>query len=75
MLTASQLAKAKAQQRKLAKRLYQRKYQQTCQCDRYWFPHRYQFGKCLPIDAWDRIALELGAIKKKVAFGKSKIPF
>ncbi len=59
-------------ERKLRRRLYQRSKQVTCLCDRYWFPHRYQFGKCIP-SLWDKVALELGCTIKIV--NPKKVPF
>ena len=52
-------------ERKLKKRLKHRAKQKTCLCDRYWFPHRYQYSKCLPWDIWDKISLELGFTVKQ----------
>ena len=66
------LQKELAKQRKIKRRIYQRQRQQTCPCDRYWFPHRYEFGKCKAWDVWEEIALELGAISKKIG---GKCPF
>ncbi len=60
------LQKELAKQHKLKRRIYQRKRQQTCPCDRYWFPHRYEFGKCKAWGMWDEIALEVGAKSKKM---------
>jgi len=63
--TNKSLQRELSKQHKLKRKLTRKAKQKTCLCDRYWFPHRYQFGKCLPWDVWDRISLELGCKSKK----------